>query len=799
MFTHISRVTSKPTLQIFLLLVWSWLPLTVSAEITMGELTITYAECGVVTINGGAWEDGYPITDIDWEWGDDFVFTRQFPASHQYASNGTHDVVLIVHGPSGATRTEQLSVQVNNAGEPGCEVVRTHLDLGNPNYASCGEVSINGSVWSELGEVTRITWDWNDETVTNSFFPAVHKYNANGSYMISVTAHTDTGDSRTESVAVVIDNAEVEGCDIDFVIHPWQVYLRDGVTEKQLRIEARDGEGRPVDPQTLNFEYEVDSDEIGDLQVTATGMVSATGYGRGRIRVVLQPHGRAVEIEVHAGHLRTAPMFQYLSVNGQTSGSVWPVIANADGTPFDLEGHEVGFECSGCEPGQPLQIDAEGNLLVVDDFEQGDPAPLSVHVLVDGEWAEYAAVIHVGEVDLGVTLMEYVTHDTIISSPTGAGGYDFDAAITDYLMPKLYDLGYKWQVYLMSGSWWDGPRQALINYTSLDRFDGTFPGCAGNGNPIRMGTNIEEPWASCFFTDIGGMKMVPRWGIAFHEMGHNMTWSSGLFGKFAAAGDGFNYSEGLATAAGMFTCEAILRAGEDVGVTAAIAESFAISGLCWQHSLAGTFLPKYVTAGADYSTMTPDLVDDILWYLVKEFDYGLIYRLFGMFTPRSQPGYPFEIVTTEQQATMFAIGCSVAAGTDLKSRFRNEWGFPIDDQTWDEMYPVIEQMIKARYPASNAGADRRIEVGSPVLLDDAFVFDREQDELTLEWDVVSKPPGSAVEFGNSSLLKPMFAADRMGEYILSLRVSDQWVQGEPDKVTITVFDPYVIFSSGFER
>jgi hypothetical protein len=492
-------------------------------------------------------------------------------------------------------------------------------------------------------------------------------------------------------------------------------------------------------------------------------------------------------------------MFQYLSVNGQTSGSVWPVIANADGTPFDLEGHEVGFECSGCEPGQPLQIDAEGNLLVVDDFEQGDPAPLSVHVLVDGEWAEYAAVIHVGEVDLGVTLMEYVTHDTIISSPTGAGGYDFDAAITDYLMPKLYDLGYKWQVYLMSGSWWDGPRQALINYTSLDRFDGTFPGCAGNGNPIRMGTNIEEPWASCFFTDIGGMKMVPRWGIAFHEMGHNMTWSSGLFGKFAAAGDGFNYSEGLATAAGMFTCEAILRAGEDVGVTAAIAESFAISGLCWQHSLAGTFLPKYVTAGADYSTMTPDLVDDILWYLVKEFDYGLIYRLFGMFTPRSQPGYPFEIVTTEQQATMFAIGCSVAAGTDLKSRFRNEWGFPIDDQTWDEMYPVIEQMIKARYPASNAGADRRIEVGSPVLLDDAFVFDREQDELTLEWDVVSKPPGSAVEFGNSSLLKPMFTADRMGEYILSLRVSDQWVQGEPDKVTITVFDPYVIFSSGFER
>jgi len=799
LFARSSRVMAGFKFRFFLLLVCLWLPLPVSAEITLGELTTTYGECGLVTVNGGAWEDGYPITDIDWEWGDGSAYSRQFPAIHQYELNGTYDIVLTVHGPSGATRTEHLGVQVTNAGEAGCEVVRTHLELGDPSYSTCGHVSINGSVWSELGEITRITWDWDDATVTNSFFPANHEYSANGSYTISVTAHTDTGDSHTESVIAVIDNAEVEDCDVNFVIHPWQVYLRDGVTEKQLLIEARNGEGQPIDPQTLDFDYEVARDEIGDLQVTAAGLVSATGYGRGGIRVVLQPSGRAVEIEVHAGHLRTAPMFQYLSVNGQTSGSVWPVIANADSTPVDLQGHEIDFLCSGCESGQPLQIDAGGNLLVVEDYEPGDPAPLSVHALVDGEQAEYAAIIHVGEVDLGLTLKEYVTHNTIISSATGAADYDFDAAISDYQMPELYDLGYRWQAYLMSGSWWDGPRQALINYTSRSRFNGTFPGCAGSGNPIRMGTNIEEPTLSCFFTDIGDRKMVPRWGIAFHELGHNMTWTAGLFGKFAAAGDGFNYSEGLATAAAMFTCEAILRAGEDVGVTAEIAETFAIAGLCWRHWLAGTFLPEYIASGADYSTMTPDLVDDILWYLVKEFDYGLIYRLFGMFTPRSQGVYPFEIVTTEQQATMFAVGCSVAAGVDLKLRFRDEWGFPIEDATWEEMYPVIEQMIKARYPASNAGVDRRVALGAPVLLDDVFVFDREQDELTLEWVVKSKPLGSSAGFSDPSTLKPMFTADSVGEYVLSLRASDQWVQGEADMVIITVFDPDVIFSSSFER
>lgn len=491
-------------------------------------------------------------------------------------------------------------------------------------------------------------------------------------------------------------------------------------------------------------------------------------------------------------------MFQYLSVTGQSSGKVWADIANADGTPVDLQDREVYFSCTGCEPGQPLQIDTDGNLLVVEDFEPGDPSPLAVNAVFNGEWPEYGAVIHVGEADLGLTLKDYVTHNTIISSATGAAGYNFDAAISDYLMPELYDLGYEWQSYLMSGSWWDGPKQALINYTSLSRFNGTFPGCGGSGNPIRMGTNIEEPTLSCFFTDIGNKKMIPRWGIAYHELGHNMIETSGLFNRFGSAGDGGTYSEGMATAAGMFTCEAILRAGETVGVTAKIAESFEKSLLCWRRGLAGTVLPQYVASGADYSTISPDVIDDILFYLVQEFDYGLIYRLFGMFTPRDQGTYPFDLFTTEQQATMFAVGCSVATGVDLKSRFRDEWGFPVDDATWDEMYPVIEKMIKARYPASNAGADRRIALGTPVNLKNAFVFDREQDELTLEWRVASKPPGSTATLSDPSRLHPIFTADRVGEYVLSLRASDQWAKGDPDTVTITFAEADVIYSNSFE-
>jgi len=462
----------------------------------------------------------------------------------------------------------------------------------------------------------------------------------------------------------------------EFRIYPREVYLRDGKTSEQIRMEVRDRELRPVNPDLIEFEFTSSDPDL--VQISPEGLVTSMGYGRAQVVVTMVGLGIQSTVDVYAGHLRSAPLFQYLSVTGQSSGSVRPDIANADGTPVDLEGREVTFECYGCASGEPLQIDANGNLLVVEDFELGDPLP-AVTVLVDGERAGHSSIIHVSENDLGLTLKEYVTHNTIISSATTAAGIDLDAVITNFLMPELFDLGFEWQAYLMSGTWWGGPRQAAINYTSHYRFDGIFPGCGGSGNPIRMGTNIENPDASCFFKNLTETELAPQWGIVFHELGHNMTWTAGLFGKFAGAGDGFNYSEGMATAAGMFTCEAILRAGEAVGLTEKIAQPLAHSWLCWRHYEQGTMLQAYIGAGADYSTIDPNIIDDMLWHLVQEFDYGLIYRLFGMFTPRDQGDYPFEIVTTERQATMFAVGCSVAVGVDLKSRFRDEWGFPIND------------------------------------------------------------------------------------------------------------------------
>ena len=45
-----------------------------------------------------------------------------------------------------------------------------------PRYSSCGNVSINGYVVSSSGTITRLSWDWGDGVIADSWFSATHRY-----------------------------------------------------------------------------------------------------------------------------------------------------------------------------------------------------------------------------------------------------------------------------------------------------------------------------------------------------------------------------------------------------------------------------------------------------------------------------------------------------------------------------------------------------------------------------------------------------------------------------------------------
>ncbi len=88
-------------------------------------------------------------------------------------------------------------------------------------------------------------------------------------------------------------------------------------------------------------------------------------------------------------------------------------------------------------------------------------------------------------------------------------------------------------------------------------------------------------------------------------------------------------------------------------------------------------------------------------------------------------------------------------------------------------------------PISNAGIDQLVIVGSTVFLDGTASVDPETDPLTYDWTFISAPFGSAAVLLDSSTATPSFVADVVGQYDVSLTVSDLIGPGLPDTVAIT--------------
>ena len=75
-------------------------------------------------------------------------------------------------------------------------------------------------------------------------------------------------------------------------------------------------------------------------------------------------------------------------------------------------------------------------------------------------------------------------------------------------------------------------------------------------------------------------------------------------------------------------------------------------------------------------------------------------------------------------------------------------------------------------PSAEAGPDRTVEVGVPVLLDGLGSSDPEGAALSYRWALVLVPPGSRATLTGSDTALASFTPDLVGEYALSLTVGD---------------------------
>jgi hypothetical protein len=116
------------------------------------------------------------------------------------------------------------------------------LDVQAPVYSECGNVSVNGYVnTNPFG----LVWDWGDGSKTTSWFPAGHRYTANGTFTITVTAAACNTLTQTETA--VITNAEGSGCPSAGTrtfnnLKPYNMHLNVGQTSGvPLHVVNQDG------------------------------------------------------------------------------------------------------------------------------------------------------------------------------------------------------------------------------------------------------------------------------------------------------------------------------------------------------------------------------------------------------------------------------------------------------------------------------------------------------------------------------------------------------------------------------
>ncbi len=481
------------------------------------------------------------------------------------------------------------------------------LDVFDPDYSDCGKVSVNGVVITDP-PTAGLVWDWGDGSKTAGWFPAAHRYSANGTYTVTVTAAgcSTLVQTTTAEIANVEPACPPAGAQTNYYLLPYNVHLTAGMTGAGP-LHVVDQDGNPVSG-SLSF---TTSDPQDLVSISASGLVTA---------------------------LRT---------EAATEIGVW-INATLDGQP-------VSNACV-------------------------------VRVLSN----DYSAV----------PFAEASTARTTLYYPAEINGEDIAAAVDRFEMATVNEYAYQIQARLMGTSPFQGGRQIWevdFGTTEENRV------CGISGNPIRLGWNTGgdpwNPWQNCFLVPwpTFAPDRSPQWGVLYHELGHNMTWNSQVFGM---AMDHFLYSEGLATAMGLAVMEEVLGSpekyplGEDAYVS--------LDWICYISNEPGFLQARqnWLDGGGVFANLNPDAVDGI-WLYHKNGVPHFADRFFLPMQPLMVENLR-EVLCQVQAGgdgakhTFFAALMSAAAGTDLYAWFEDTYHYPLVQPLYESALTAFSGIIAQR-------------------------------------------------------------------------------------------------------
>jgi PKD repeat protein len=325
-----------------------------------------------------------------------------------------------------------------------------------------------------------------------------------------------------------------------------------------------------------------------------------------------------------------------------------------------------------------------------------------VSAKIDGLPVSNNCVVRVLENDYStVPFAETATAGTSLYYPTVINGEDIAAAVNRFQMAAVNEYARQIQGRLMGTSPFKGARQIWevdFGTTEENRV------CGISGNPIRLGWNIvgniENPaWRNCFLVPwpLFAPARSPQWGVMYHELGHNMTWDSPVFG---AAMDHWLYSEGLATAISLSAMEEIL--GNQAKYPLGSDARTSLDWICYTSNEPDFLQARedWLDAGAVPDDLTPDVVDGI-WLFHKVGVPHFPDRFFLPLQPLMAENMGEMLCELwlggdAKKHTFFAALMSAAAGTDLYTVFAETYHYPLIPAFYSTVHAALTEIIVQR-------------------------------------------------------------------------------------------------------
>jgi PKD repeat protein len=164
----------------------------------------------------GTTDEGGPCVDACtyvWTFGNEAVKTGRIQ-THAFQTPGIHSVTLTVHDAAGTSASAQQNVTVTAAARP---TVSFTFAPENPFAGEVATFTANGTAGANH-RITRFDWNFGDgtSTVTTSNASVTHTFAAPGSYVVTVTATDDLGQTAIASNTVPV----VGGAIASFTVSP---------------------------------------------------------------------------------------------------------------------------------------------------------------------------------------------------------------------------------------------------------------------------------------------------------------------------------------------------------------------------------------------------------------------------------------------------------------------------------------------------------------------------------------------------------------------------------------------------